>query len=84
MHFGGNTAIANVFAGDPEISNRIGERVEFLLCEQCALGGNLPIGMVALLKMEADEASYCPHSGCTQSDGKPCAYPQCPNREARS
>lgn len=28
------------------------------------------------------DAFECPHPGCTQTDGKPCAYPACPNRGA--
>lgn len=28
------------------------------------------------------DAFTCPHPGCTQTDGKPCAYAHCPNREA--
>ena len=30
------------------------------------------------------DAFTCPHPGCTQTDGKPCAYPECPNREAQA
>ena len=80
MHLGGNAALANVFAGDPEISTRIGEKVEFLICETCAFGGDLPVGMVALQVMEDASDNACTHPGCTQTDGKPCDYAQCPQR----
>ncbi len=30
------------------------------------------------------DAFTCTHPGCIQTDGKPCAYAECPNREARS
>jgi hypothetical protein len=26
------------------------------------------------------DAFNCPHPGCTQTDGQPCAYAQCPQR----
>lgn len=27
---------------------------------------------------------HCAQRGCTQTDGKPCAYAHCPNREAKA
>lgn len=37
------------------------------------------------VRTRADGAGTpCSHRGCTQTDGKPCAYAQCPNREPQS
>ena len=57
-HFGGNTALANVFAGDPAIGKSICEPVHLLVCEDCILNSSRPIGVAALMEIEArDEAA---------------------------
>lgn len=35
-------------------------------------------------KKRARKSHACPTRGCSQTDGKPCAYAHCPNREAKA
>lgn len=49
----GNAALANVFTGDPVLGKPIGDRVDILICEPCALERGTPVGVIALMHMEA-------------------------------
>ena len=76
-------------ANDPTLRERYGKYVADLVVCALRIANTFPSGAVDLQQAvqqrieEKNAPVGCLHPGCQLTDGKPCAYAECPNREAR-